>query len=821
MLFVFASCDIVSSKLEDIRLPFQDEEKPSTDTNDPVDDNKDDGNTNQGDNNQGNNNQGDNNQGNAQTPDYSSVIFSATIDGAMPSNLTYITNNSQYPDPEFYSDGGLKMRFTNQGVKTAQFSEQYAVRVYIIISALNENTKTDAAGVDAFTVYALDKNGNTVATATLNTLTAGDNNTVTLIADGIVAVKVVMTDYPFNGSKSCNVSLGGIKIEGKGTGTGSGSGSGSGSGTGSGSGSGSTSHTYTDFTSSEKSLMNTTIGFVIPFLPNNDYVLEEYDGAEYGYDGEYGVYFCTEGNTSAEFDAYLDKFASYSDDGTQDDEGDTWYFFSKGDVYVDVIYYNYNGTYYVELYAYVTDGGSDSGSDSGNTGSGSGSGSGSTNSDVITNAGAGLPSDADGVYDVDFRKAENVKDVTDQGYYLDGCPTTGSPAVLVIPVQFPDVTAASKGYSTATLAAALGKNGQTDYYSLYDYYYISSYGQLTLDITVLDFWFTPKNNSSYYYNATYEYYGDDVAIGDQLVLDEALAYLATIYDLSDYDSDNNGIIDSVILVNTLEIGEEDFYWAYRYWNIYTDDDGYYYEYDDVSANDYVWLSYQFLYEGYDASGNVVYDSSNRNTYTFIHEFAHVLGVDDYYDTSNAGNHPLEDQDIMDSMTGDHNAYTKFNLGWITTSRLVVTSSSVTLTLEDFSKNGDTIIIANNWDEKLGAYQEYYVLMYYKNTGLNAGDDAGYFERDGVVVYHVNASLYKEVYDDETHYDVYNNNTDPSDQYGTEDNLVEFVKSQNGTFTYIAGDKLPTVTDDQGNVLSYTFTVDSISDDCATITFTRK
>jgi hypothetical protein len=175
---------------------------------------------------------------------------------------------------------------------------------------------------------------------------------------------------------------------------------------------------------------------------------------------------------------------------------------------------------------------------------------------------------------------------------------------------------------------------------------------------------------------------------------------------------------------------------------------------------------------------------------------------------------------MDSMTGDHNAYTKFNLGWITTSRLVVTGSSVTLTLEDFSKGGDTIIIANNWDDSLGAYQEYYVLFYYKNTGLNGGD-AGYFARDGVIVYHVNASLYSEVYDGETYYDVYNNNTDPSDQYGTEDNLIEFVKSANDTFTYVVGDTLPSVTDDQGNTLGYTFTVDSITENYATITFTAK
>ena len=590
---------------------------------------------------------------------------------------------------------------------------------------------------------------------------------------------------------------------------------GTGSGTGSGSGSGSTtSHTYNDFTSSEKALMQELIGTVIPFIPNDDYSLEEYDGAEYGYDGEYGVYFTTTDNTVAEFNAYLEKFSSYTLDGTEEDEdGDTWYYYSKGDVYIDVIHYYYDGDYYLELYAYIYDDGTGSG-----TGSGSGSGSGSnTNDGVITNEGAGLPNDADGVYDVDFTRAENVKDITDQDYYLGGCPTTGSPAVLVIPVDFSDVTASSKGYTTSAIVNAFKKNGVTDYYSVYDYYYISSYGQLTLDITVLDYWFRPQYTSSYYYNATYDYYGTEIEIGDQLVLDEALAYLATVMDLSRFDSDNNGMIDSVVLINTLEIGEEDFYWAYRYWNLYTDDDGYYYEYDGVSANDYMWASYQFLYEAYDDDGNTYYDSSVMNPYTFIHEFAHVLGVDDYYDTSYETD-PLQGCDVMDSMVGDHNAYTKFNLGWITSSRLVVTDSSVTLTLKDFSKFGDTIIIGNNWDDDLGAYQEYYVLIYYKNTGLNAGD-AGYFTRDGVVVYHVNASLYEGVDDGESYYYVYNNNTSPSDQYGTEDNLIEFVKSAADTYTYVEGDTLPTVTDDQGNTLGITFTVDSVTDEYVTITFT--
>ena len=58
---------------------------------------------------------------------------------------------------------------------------------------------------------------------------------------------------------------------------------------------------------------------------------------------------------------------------------------------------------------------------------------------------------------------------------------------------------------------------------------------------------------------------------------------------------------------------------------------------------------------------------------------------------------------------------------------MVTSESITLKLEDFSKNGDTIIIANNFDESLGVYQEYYIIVYYTNNSLNKGNGNGYFD----------------------------------------------------------------------------------------------
>ena len=597
--------------------------------------------------------------------------------------------------------------------------------------------------------------------------------------------------------------------------------------------------TYTDFSSGDKEMFTSLVGEVIPFIPNDEYeVMISSD--------EYGtyVYFSTVGNTTAEFEAYLDKLegAGYSLFDTESDEdNDTWYYYEKGTLCIDLVHYLYEGTYYLETFTYVYDenddneGGNTPGEDVGGDtpgedvggdtpgGNTPGGDQGGTPSDVdlIVNDGKGLPTGTNGVHNVDFSTATNVKNVHDQGYYLDGCPSTGTTKVLVIPVDFVDVTASSKGYDVDNIDFVFSsKNSTDDVVSVYEYFYASSYGKLTLDFTVLDNWFRPKNNSSYYANSTDS---EGYMNGDQLIIDEALQHLSTIMDLSDFDSDDNGIIDAVVIVHTLDIDENsDFYWAYRYWNYHVDSEGYYYEYDGVSANDYLWASYQFLHESYDEDGNTHYDDTSViNSYTFIHEFSHVLGADDYYDTAYVNQDGLlAGMDMMDSMFGDHNPYTKFNYGWITTSRLVTTNSSVTLTLKEFGTTGDTIIIANNWDDNLGAYQEYYVLMYYTNNGLNAGDDMGYFSRDGIVVYHVNASLYREVYDGETFYDVYNNNTDASFEGGTVNNLIEYVKTAGDTYTYIAGDTMSKVTTDNGDALIYNFVVDSINGDTATITFTK-
>ena len=562
---------------------------------------------------------------------------------------------------------------------------------------------------------------------------------------------------------------------------------------------------YTDFTEEEKELFNEIVGFVVPFLPNDQYFVKNYQSWN-----EIGIVFYTLGNTESDFNNYLPILnSSYTFiDTTIDDADCIWYNYSNGEAFISLTHYMYEGVSYsvIEVYLVTSDWTEEEWDD--------------PSIELLPNDGKGLPEDADGVYDVDFTKGKYVQNVSDQKYYSDGCPTTGSPAVLVIPVEFSDITAQSKGYTIENLEQIFYGNNLS-YYSLYDYFRISSQNQLTLDITVVDAWFRPANSSSYYKEMSASHPNEnEQELGTQLIIDEALAYLATFMDLSKFDSDNNGYIDAVVLVYTAEIDSSDnFHWAYRYWNWYKDESGAPYKYDDVSANDYVWISYEFMFEAYDEEGYLFFDQSNPlNPYTFIHEFSHILGANDYYDTSNETT-VLKGLDIMDSTMGDHNPYTKFNYGWITTSKLIVTDSTLTINLEAFAKNGDTIILANNWDETLGAYQEYYIIMYYTMTGLNAGD-GGYFDQNAILVYHINATLLVEYDELESPYIVYNNNTSVGPG-STRNNLIEFVISGDEDYIYTVGETLPTTTDDSGNELIYTFIVDAITEEYATITFTKK
>ena len=87
---------------------------------------------------------------------------------------------------------------------------------------------------------------------------------------------------------------------------------------GGGTGTPDTGYQYTDFTAEEKALFNKVVGMIIPFLPNDNYGVEEYT-LDWDDCYEWGISFYTVGNTEAEFNAYRRLFSSYTLDGSEPD----------------------------------------------------------------------------------------------------------------------------------------------------------------------------------------------------------------------------------------------------------------------------------------------------------------------------------------------------------------------------------------------------------------------------------------------------------------------------------------------------------------------
>ena len=170
-----------------------------------------------------------------------------------------------------------------------------------------------------------------------------------------------------------------------------------------------------------------------------------------------------------------------------------------------------------------------------------------------------------------------------------------------------------------------------------------------------------------------------------------------------------------------------------------------------------------------------------NASTYIHETGHLLGLDDYYDydaaTGSLGG--LGGADMMDNTVGDHNAYSKIMMGWITPT---VVTTTQTVTLNPFESSGSCIMVLLDYN---GSYfSEYLLIDLYTNTGLNAAhanqNDSLLYQTSsgkgvayGVRIYHVSSDVEDPYSDDYFSFTTKNNsNSDVA--------LIELVRANGKT-----------------------------------------
>src|SRR5574344_831383 len=162
-----------------------------------------------------------------------------------------------------------------------------------------------------------------------------------------------------------------------------------------------------------------------------------------------------------------------------------------------------------------------------------------------------------------------------------------------------------------------------------------------------------------------------------------------------------------------------------------------------------------------------YGSNKLDAHTFIHESGHMMGLDDYYDYGRDADgdgeadyvaSPMGGIDMMDLNIVDHNAFSKFSLGWVKPYVVTGNEGSLSLTLKPSATNSDSNCVifptGDGWNGS--AFDEYIMMEYYTPTGLNESDaTVAYSTRpkamtqSGVRIYHVDARMIKEVYNSVT------------------------------------------------------------------------
>ncbi len=217
----------------------------------------------------------------------------------------------------------------------------------------------------------------------------------------------------------------------------------------------------------------------------------------------------------------------------------------------------------------------------------------------------------------------------------------GTRKVLSLAIEFTDVTHASSHTITSMQNKITGSNSMATYFDEV------SYGNLTIEGSAKG-WYTAENDMAYYGRP--EGGNHDSRNFYQLVAEAVRAADATV-DFSDYDTNNDRIIDAICLVHAghdeATGGGSDTIWSKQS------------VYPGTLRVDGVYLGYYFTVSEYSPVG------------VYVHEYGHMLGLPDLYDTDYTST-GVGLWDVMGSgawndwgrTPGHPSAWSKVYLGWI-------------------------------------------------------------------------------------------------------------------------------------------------------------
>lgn len=466
-------------------------------------------------------------------------------------------------------------------------------------------------------------------------------------------------------------------------------------------------------------------------------------------------------------------------------------------------------------------------------------------------------------YDVRFFEVEEYEgkettydnnDYYNNNYYgtAQVLPNNGNVKILVVPVWFNDsnvfFNTSQKEQILEDIEYTMNANRpNTELSSVKQYYEAQSYGAITMDIKVSDF---------YTSNTSYKDYTDNnqnsKTNNDNILATDAIRwYFENNKDekFEDYDLNSDGYLDGIILL----------YGANYYGNESDGNSSYAFESTNYGNEDYSYNTMSFCPIGglyglakdtpttqlttLDLSKTFERDfkSSSR---VIIHEMGHMFGNKDLYESASSKEKYLPAGGFLmqDNNYGGHDPLHVNLIGWskpeIYASSDYELGDKLTIHLEDFQSSGQNVILTNAWNSSNSLFDEYLIIELFAPTGLNEFDAKGIYVKpieSGIRLWHANSSLIdyanngnltSEIisghiyglassnYDHENEYDTLHlirNN--PNEEYNTTSSVayndvlfeagdsfdMETFKSQ-----FINGDKL-----DNGNKLGWEFKVETI------------
>ncbi|HEY5592846.1 MAG TPA: M6 family metalloprotease domain-containing protein [Paludibacter sp.] len=313
-------------------------------------------------------------------------------------------------------------------------------------------------------------------------------------------------------------------------------------------------------------------------------------------------------------------------------------------------------------------------------------------------------------------------------------PLMGTPKSLVILVNFSDTSFVTPTPQTAftNLLNQDGYNTNGGTGSARDYFMSSTYGKFTPTFDVVGPYILPHKMAFYGANDA----NDNDVNPQQMVIDACALASTNGLDFRQYDTDNDGFVDNIFIYyagyNEAEGGPANSIWPHR-WTL----DNY-----STKFNGKIIYDYSCTSELRGSSG-----SNMCGIGTFCHEFGHVLGLPDYYDTSGTQTNTLNSWSIMDEgcynngsrTPPTYSVYDRFFLGYITPQQVNTASNFTLLPIyqgktQPANTNNQAFLLSSTTHNLNGSSpgpSEFFMLEYRIKTGWDT-----YLPAEGMCIWHI-------------------------------------------------------------------------------------